>query len=64
MIRRDRGPAPLAPADVAAEIARIVARWLGPGRTQLATMSAKAKAMGHHQATFEIVRSIVGLVES
>lgn len=46
-----------------AAIAGIVARWFGPERARLATMSAKAKAMGHPQATFEIVRSIVGLME-
>jgi 1,2-diacylglycerol 3-beta-galactosyltransferase len=45
------------------EIARIVARWFGPERSQLAAMSVKAKAMGHPQATFEIVRSIVNLME-
>jgi 1,2-diacylglycerol 3-beta-galactosyltransferase len=46
-----------------AEIAAIVARWFGPERAQLGAMSAKAHALGHPQATFEIVKSIVGLLE-
>jgi 1,2-diacylglycerol 3-beta-galactosyltransferase len=46
-----------------AAIAQIVARWFGPERTHLAAMSAKARSMGHPQATFEIVRSIVGVME-
>lgn len=45
-------------------IARIVARWFGPERQKLAEMAAKAKSMGHPQATFEIARSIVGLLDA
>jgi len=44
-------------------IAGIVARWFGPERDKLRTMSAKARTLGHPQATFEIVRSIVALLD-
>lgn len=47
-----------------AAIAGIVARWFGPERAGLAEMSAKAKAMGHPQATFDIVKSITELLDS
>jgi len=43
-----------------AEIAAVVARWFGPERDHLRTMSARARAMGHPHATFDIVKSIVG----
>lgn len=45
-----------------AEIAATVARWFGPERDHLRAMSARAQAMGHPHATFDIVRSIVGRV--
>jgi len=45
-----------------AGIAATVARWFGPERNHLRTMSARAQAMGHPHATFDIVRSIVELV--
>jgi 1,2-diacylglycerol 3-beta-galactosyltransferase len=41
------------------EIASIVARWFGPERATLAAKEAKAKSLGHPQATFDICRSIV-----
>jgi 1,2-diacylglycerol 3-beta-galactosyltransferase len=44
-------------------IAAIVARWFGPQRVKLSTMSAKARSMGHPQATFDIVRSITELLD-
>lgn len=44
-------------------IAGIVARWFGPERARLEAMSAKARALGYPQATFDIVRSIRGLLE-
>jgi 1,2-diacylglycerol 3-beta-galactosyltransferase len=46
-----------------AAIAGIVARWFGPQRDALAAMSAKARSMGHPQATFDIVRSITELLD-
>jgi 1,2-diacylglycerol 3-beta-galactosyltransferase len=46
-----------------AAIAAIVARWFGPQRDKLAAMSAKARSMGHPQATFDIVRSITELLD-
>jgi 1,2-diacylglycerol 3-beta-galactosyltransferase len=45
-----------------AAIANIVARWFGPEREKLAAMSARARAMGHPQATFDIVKSITELL--
>ncbi len=45
-----------------AGIAATVARWFGPEREHLRTMSAQARAMGHPHATFDIVQSIVGRV--
>jgi 1,2-diacylglycerol 3-beta-galactosyltransferase len=45
-------------------IAATVARWFGPERDNLAAMSARAKAMGHPQATFDIVRSITELLDA
>ncbi len=45
-----------------ATIAGIVARWFGPERERLALMAAKARALGHPQATFDIVKSIRGLL--
>ena len=47
-----------------AAIGGIVARWFGPERAKLAAMSAKARAMGHPQATFDIVKSITALLEA
>jgi 1,2-diacylglycerol 3-beta-galactosyltransferase len=47
-----------------AAIGGIVARWFGPERDKLAAMSAKARAMGHPQATFDIVKSITALLEA
>ncbi|MBK8046415.1 MAG: hypothetical protein IPK16_04345 [Anaerolineales bacterium] len=44
-----------------AEIGRIVARWFGPESAKLQTMSDKARALGHPQATFDIVKSIAGV---
>jgi 1,2-diacylglycerol 3-beta-galactosyltransferase len=44
-------------------IAAIVARWFGPERDKLSAMSAKARSMGHPQATFDIVRSITDLLD-
>lgn len=41
-----------------AAIAGIVARWFGSEQERLAAMSAKARALGHPQATFDIVKSI------
>ena len=46
-----------------ATIAGIVARWFGPERERLASMAAKARSLGHPQATFDIVKSIRGLLE-
>lgn len=46
-----------------AKIAGIVARWFGPERERLAAMSAKARSLGHPQATFDIVKSIRGMLE-
>lgn len=43
-------------------IAATVARWFGPERDHLDAMSARAQAMGHPHATFDIVRSIVGRI--
>lgn len=45
-------------------IADIVARWFGPDREKLEVMAAKARSMGHPQATFDIVRSIRGIMET
>mgnify|MGYP000955011083 FL=1 len=47
-----------------AAIASIVARWFGPEREKLAAMSVKARAMGHPQATFDIVKSITALLDA
>ena len=44
------------------EIARIVARWLGPDQERLAAMSQRARALAHPQATYEIVDEIAALV--
>lgn len=44
-----------------AGIAAIVARWFGPERDHLRTMSTHARLLGHPHATFDIVRSIVEL---
>lgn len=46
-----------------ATIAATITRWFGPERQHLAAMSAKAHSLGHPQATFDIVRSIRGLME-
>jgi 1,2-diacylglycerol 3-beta-galactosyltransferase len=46
-----------------AAIAAIVARWFGPEREHLREMSARARALGHPHATFDIVRSIVQLMK-
>jgi len=46
------------------EIAATVARWFGPQRSELAAMSARARSMGHPHATFDIVNSIVGVLET
>lgn len=50
-------------ADPAA-IATIVARWFGPEHEKLTAMSGKARAMGHPQATFDIVNSITELLDA
>ena len=47
-----------------AAIGGIVARWFGSERENLASMSAKARAMGHPQATFDIVKSITALLDA
>jgi 1,2-diacylglycerol 3-beta-galactosyltransferase len=47
-----------------AAIASIVARWFGPEHEKLVTMSARARAMGHPQATFDIVKSITELLDA
>lgn len=47
-----------------AAIAAIVARWFGPERGHLREMAARAKALGHPHATFDIVRSIVQLMKA
>lgn len=47
-----------------AAIANIVARWFGPEHERLAAMSAKARARGHPQATFDIVKSITELLDA
>jgi 1,2-diacylglycerol 3-beta-galactosyltransferase len=46
-----------------AAIAAIVARWFGPEREHLREMAARARALGHPHATFDIVRSIVQLMK-
>lgn len=46
------------------EIAAIVARWFGPGRASLPVMAARARELGHPQATFDIVRSTISLLEA
>ena len=46
------------------EIAAIVARWFGPGRDDLPVMAARARQLGHPQATFDIVRSTINLLEA
>lgn len=45
-----------------AEIAEIVARWLGPQREELARMSARARELGRPQSTFHIVEEIARLL--
>lgn len=45
-------------------IAEIVARWFGPEREELPVMAARARELGHPQATFDIVRSTVELLEA
>jgi 1,2-diacylglycerol 3-beta-galactosyltransferase len=47
-----------------AAIATIVARWFGPEHQKLTAMSGKARAMGHPQATFDIVKSITELLDA
>ncbi|MCB0050751.1 MAG: hypothetical protein KDE24_14550, partial [Caldilinea sp.] len=47
-----------------AEIAATVARWFGPQRDALSDMSERARSLGHPQATFDIVNSIVGVLEA
>jgi 1,2-diacylglycerol 3-beta-galactosyltransferase len=44
------------------EIAAIVSHWFGPEQDTLADMAQKAKALGHPQATFDIVEEIAGLI--
>lgn len=44
------------------EIAATIARWFGPERQHLRSMSARAQALGHPHATFDIVKSIVNQV--
>jgi 1,2-diacylglycerol 3-beta-galactosyltransferase len=46
-----------------AAIAATVARWFGDERAELAAMSAKARALGHPQATYDIVKSITELLD-
>jgi hypothetical protein len=46
------------------EIAAIVARWFGAGRDDLPAMAARARELGHPQATFDIVRSTINLLEA
>jgi 1,2-diacylglycerol 3-beta-galactosyltransferase len=44
------------------EIAAIVSRWFGPEQDKLADMAQKAKALGHPQATFDIIEEIARLI--
>ena len=44
------------------EIARLVRRWFGPQRAELARMAANAQRLGNPRATFEIVEDIAGLL--
>ena len=46
-----------------AQIARIVARWFGPERDQLAVMGKRAREMGNPQATLHIVEEVAQLME-
>jgi len=45
-----------------AQIARIVARWFGTERDQLAQMAVRAREMGNPQATLHIVEEIAQMV--
>ncbi len=45
------------------EIARIVARWFGPDREQLAVLAERAKKMGNPDATLHIVEEVAKLVD-
>lgn len=47
-----------------ATIATTIACWFGPERANLHAMAEKAHAMAHPHATFDIVHSIVGLLEA
>lgn len=42
-------------------IARVVAGWLAPeNAAELQTMSSRARALGRPEATFDIIRDLVG----
>ncbi len=60
VVENDVGFYDVTPAGIAAT----VARWFGPERAHLRAMSARAQGMGHPHATFDIVRSIVTLLEA
>ena len=60
VVENDVGFYDVTPAGIAAT----VARWFGPEREHLRAMSARARGMGHPHATFDIVQSIVSLMES
>jgi 1,2-diacylglycerol 3-beta-galactosyltransferase len=60
VVENDVGFYDVTPAGIAAT----VARWFGPERTHLQAMSKRAQTMGHPHATFDIVRSIVTLLEA
>ena len=45
------------------EIARVVARWFGPDREQLAVLAERAKKMGNPDATLHIVEEVAKLVD-
>jgi 1,2-diacylglycerol 3-beta-galactosyltransferase len=47
-----------------AQIAAIVTRWFGPERDELPLRAARARELGHPQATFDIVRSTVSLLDA
>jgi 1,2-diacylglycerol 3-beta-galactosyltransferase len=44
------------------DIARLVTRWFGPERGELARMAANARQLGNPRATFHIVEDIAGLL--
>jgi 1,2-diacylglycerol 3-beta-galactosyltransferase len=44
-------------------IAEIVGRWFGPGQEEMEAIAQRARALGHPQATFQIVEEIARLLE-